>query len=452
MTLVRPPKDDNEKPENLTPVVLRGRKEKVIQPLHVLGNNPAADLIRKKLDRLYAEEPDALQEEKEAEIIKPRSKHQEFMYSLSNSGRSFAEIQVAWHNYYSSLSDEEKHQVWQEFYENNSPSVERIEASKPKPEPEPEPETTSSLAPKPKAKKKTETKPSEPKAKTPTEKIIVANEAVSSRASRLRPRTDPRALKDIKKQVVEKVAANTKTKEVARSLHSLFFGLACGAIVIVIVMFGFFNEVVIAPFIQPSRKVSAMPIIVSSTSSDAYKDPRIIIPKINIEIPVDYNETTIDEDAIQNGLENGVVHYPITVNPGQNGNAAFFGHSSSNIFNNGKYKFAFVLLHELEVGDTFYLTKDGKIYIYQIFKKFVVPPTDVSVLDDIPGETATATLITCDPPGRNINRLIVVGRQISPDPASNSQGTNTASTAVPQNTELPGNGPSAWSRFWHWVF
>jgi sortase (surface protein transpeptidase) len=69
----------------------------------------------------------------------------------------------------------------------------------------------------------------------------------------------------------------------------------------------------------------------------------------------------------------------------------------------------------------------------------------------VPGHTATATLITCDPPGTSINRLIVVGDQISPDPSTNGGGTNT-STLLSSTTQLPSNGPTLWSRFWNWLF
>jgi LPXTG-site transpeptidase (sortase) family protein len=135
--------------------------------------------------------------------------------------------------------------------------------------------------------------------------------------------------------------------------------------------------------------------------------------------------------------------------PGQDGNAAFFGHSSNNIFNPGKYKFAFVLLHELVNGDTFYLTYSGQVYIYQVVSHQIVSPNDVAVLGSVSGQTATATLITCDPPGTSINRLVVVGKQISPDPNS-----NTAATAhiIAQPAELASNGPSLWSRLWHDIF
>jgi uncharacterized Rmd1/YagE family protein len=44
------------------------------------------------------------------------------MYDLSHSGKSLAEIQTAWHQYYVNLPNDEKHQVWQEFYANYQPA------------------------------------------------------------------------------------------------------------------------------------------------------------------------------------------------------------------------------------------------------------------------------------------------------------------------------------------
>jgi sortase A len=220
------------------------------------------------------------------------------------------------------------------------------------------------------------------------------------------------------------------------------------------VLFGFFNEVIISPFIQPSRKISETPIIVDTASAPVSSNPEVIIPKINVEIPVDYSQTTTDESAIENALDKGVVHYPTTVMPGQAGNTAFFGHSSNNIFNPGKYKFAFVLLHKLVEGDTFYLTYNGKNYAYQVISRRVVEPTEVSVLGPVANETATATLITCDPPGTSLHRLVVVGRQISPDPGGNAApaANNPILATTTPTTDLPGNGPTLWSRLWNSVF
>ncbi len=102
----------------------------------------------------------------------------------------------------------------------------------------------------------------------------------------------------------------------------------------------------------------------------------------------------------------------------------------------------------LLIGDTFYLTYNDKVYVYKVISQTVVSPTDVGVLNSVAGQTATATLITCDPPGTSLNRLIVVGQQISPSITTNTQPTTTvASTTTTVPAQLPGNGPTLWTRF-----
>src|SRR5262245_17141682 len=76
------------------------------------ADNPAVNMLRHKIEALYASEPNAKQELREVEQAHPpRSKHQEFMHRLSTSGRPMAEIQAAWHKYYAGLSDADKHEV-----------------------------------------------------------------------------------------------------------------------------------------------------------------------------------------------------------------------------------------------------------------------------------------------------------------------------------------------------
>lgn len=378
----------------------------------------AANIIRQKVDRLYQAEPSALTESAESQAVVKRSKHQQYMYELSNSGKDLAAIQTAWHEYYQALPDDEKHQVWQEFYSSQS-----LLTHKPALEPEQQAQSFAEHKHQAVTKPKRTTKP-RPKVK------------------------DIRSAKDVQATIKHTVTAGG-TLHAKHHLQSLLFGLAMGAIVVVIFLFGLFNELVIAPFIQPSRTATATPLIVSDSTIAASATPEVIIPKINVEIPVDYTQTTTDEAQIENALESGIVHYPTTSRPGENGNAAFFGHSSNNIFNKGKYKFAFVLLHTLVPGDTFYLTYNGKVYVYKVISKDVVDPSNVGVLGPVPGQTATATLITCDPPGTSLKRLIIVGQQISPDPSGNTASTATAPTVATEATSLPGNGPTVLNRLVH---
>ncbi len=397
-----------------------------------LGAGAAANLIREKLARIFADEPDAAKEAREAEASRPRSKHQAFMHQLSNSGLDVAGVQTAWHNYYIALPDNEKHEVWHEFYASSNAAQHHL----------PDPREQANL----------------PARVAPARRMAPAH-LHSLRPPRTQdgvtvsyaPELPAETAGTIKKRITRKINAGGKLRA-RHHLQSLAFGLSLGLATLVIFLFGFFNEVVIAPFIQPARTVGATPIIVDPSAVTASKTPEIIIPKINLEIPVDFSQTSPDEAVIENALNNGIVHYPTTVLPGQTGNAAFFGHSSNNIFNPGKYKFAFVLLHTLKPGDTFYITYKGKAYVYKVFSVRIVEPTEVSVLDNVNGHKATATLITCDPPGTSLHRLVVVGDQISPDPNANHHGTNTTDATTNNSAELPGNGPSLIQNIWDSIF
>lgn len=387
------------------------------KPQYPKPNNSSADkaalnLIRSRISTIHGDEPSAREEIKEVQtIVAPLSKHQKYMKDLSESGKSLADIQTAWHTYYLGLPDSEKHQVWQEFYLN---SEKKVHAAK---------EAT------------------KPHAHTGTPKAHDTHVAP-------KPSAKP-SIADVKKHLTKKAIASRKAKISAKQhFKSLLFGASMGATVLLVLLFGFFNERFVAPFITPSKNVSATPIIIDPNSTAVGPETKVIIPKINVEVPVVYDVASIQEKDIQDALERGVVHYASTSSPGEKGNSVIVGHSSNNIFNGGKYKFAFVLLNKLEVGDTFMLTKDSKRYVYRIYEKRIVKPTDISVLGDT-DRGATATLITCDPPGTSINRLVVFGEQISPDPGGNIESTASAEVETPQ--VVPGNAPSLWSRIKDWL-
>jgi len=370
------------------------------------GANPAAALIREKLDKLYRTEPNAEAEAVSSMSKKTRSKHQQFMYDLTTSGKSLADIQTEWHNYYVALPNDEKHSVWQEFYKDQH--------------------AVSSLAKHQRGGANPETK-SEAK-KQPAKQSTAPSKRNSAGT--------------VKSQILNKVNADGKLKPI-HHVKSALFGVGMAAIVGLAMTFVFFNEVFVAPFISPSKTVSATPII-GDIDGPVGPEPKIIIPKINLEVPVVFGMNTIEESAIQDALEDGVVQYASSPEPGEQGNSVIVGHSSNNILNSGKYKFAFVLLNRLEIDDTFFVHKDGVRYTYKIFERKIVPPTDVSVLGPSSRDN-TMTLITCDPPGTSINRLIVIAEQISPDPAENTVATIDVDPAL---ATIPSNAPSLWSRLW----
>ena len=141
-------------------------------------------------------------------------------------------------------------------------------------------------------------------------------------------------------------------------------------------------------------------------------DNRLVIPRIGknvplIEVPNNKNWKEL-ETGIQDGLQNGVVVHPISRDPGSFGNFFLTGHSSYYVWDEGRYKDVFALLHEVKVGDMVEVYWGGKQYKYKMREKKVVPPTAVEVLNQ-PKDRSVITLMTCTPIGTNTNRLILVG-------------------------------------------
>lgn len=244
----------------------------------------------------------------------------------------------------------------------------------------------------------------------------------------------------ISQQVVKRSYRNPFRSIITALALSLFF------------TFAFYNEIVIgqvSQYISPSSTISTPIILDPSASINVGQEARIIIPKINVDVPVVYDVDSLEESAIQEGLNDGVVdyNYPGTVNPGEIGNNVIVGHSSNNFLNSGKYKFAFVLLDRLEEGDTFMLHYEGTRYVYKITNKEVVEPDDFSNVTQT-SSTPLTTLITCTPPGTSWRRLIIQGEQISPNAETAQMVSTPTSQSVPE-TSVPGNAPSLWSQLFN---
>lgn len=172
-----------------------------------------------------------------------------------------------------------------------------------------------------------------------------------------------------------------------------------------------------------------------SASAQISTTPMLTIPKIHVSTPIVF-EPSIQEANVQKALESGVVHYGNTANPGEVGNSVIFGHSSNDWDKPGNYKFIFVLLEKLGVGDVYTIDYKGVRYEYQIYERRVILATDVGVV--APTAEPTSTLITCWPTGTSQKRLIVRGKQVSPEPKANSNVAQ-APTVKQESTILPGS-------------
>ncbi len=143
-----------------------------------------------------------------------------------------------------------------------------------------------------------------------------------------------------------------------------------------------------------------------------YED-RIIIPKIGKNIPL-VNVEHHDADSsnewhkiFMKELENGIIKYPGSADPGESGNSFIFGHSSNYPWAKGNYNDVFALLNELDAGDEIIVFFKQKKFVYVVKEKIIVKPGHVSSLagDE---NMKRMTLMTCWPLGTTLNRLLVV--------------------------------------------
>jgi LPXTG-site transpeptidase (sortase) family protein len=148
---------------------------------------------------------------------------------------------------------------------------------------------------------------------------------------------------------------------------------------------------------------------------------RIIVPRLGLNIPLvtpSYSSLLKEdwegvEADIQNALKHGVVHYPGTARPGQAGNFFVTGHSSYYPWADGAFKTVFARLHELNVGDEYWVYYGGDKHRYIIQGKKEVKPSNVDVLDQ-PTNRRIATLMTCTPVGTTLRRLIITAQEVDP--------------------------------------
>lgn len=132
------------------------------------------------------------------------------------------------------------------------------------------------------------------------------------------------------------------------------------------------------------------------------KEYTLSIPKLNIKKA---RVVVGGED-----LTKSLVHYLPQSLPGEYGNVAVFGHSTlPQLYNPKDYKTIFTYLSALEKGDKIFVNVGEFEYQYEVTTLFIVKPNDISVLEQ-KKDDSYLTLITCEPPGTWLERLVVTAK------------------------------------------
>lgn len=254
--------------------------------------------------------------------------------------------------------------------------------------------------------------------------------------------TKDEALFELRQKLLGKV--RTQATKLRGSKH--FIPVVAALSVILLFVFLQYNRVFIATvnaYVSPGSMDPQNIVIDPSSTTAVSADPRLIIPKINVDVPTVYG-VGADHASQMTAMEKGVAHFSIpgaNSRPGEIGNTVLSGHSSNDLFDSGEYKFIFAQLEKLNQGDTIYANYEGVRYSYVVTQKEVVLPTQVDKLI-YPTNKPILTLITCTPLGTAEKRLLITAEQISPDPSAAATAPQGSGEVSNDPAGIPGNSPT----------
>ena len=254
----------------------------------------------------------------------------------------------------------------------------------------------------------------------------------------------------LRQKIRKKATDNAKKSRRRRK----FIPIIAGAIVVLVILFLQYNRLIFAPIMAyvspgnaPASQIEAIDPTITQTVS---AEPRLIIPKLNIDVPIRFDVLLSD---VMSAMNNGVAHYRIagaSAFPGEVGNFVITGHSAGDVYSSNPYKYIFSGLERLNDGDLIYVNYNSVRYTYRVIKKEVIEPSNVAALV-VNTDKPLITLVTCTPLGTSRYRLLVTGEQISPS----TDGAEEAEQYTPVNDgneeNLPSNEPSFFERIWNFL-
>ena len=266
------------------------------------------------------------------------------------------------------------------------------------------------------------------------------------------PLDENASIKDILRQRIRKKATDSAKKS---RRHRRFIPIIAGVTVVLIILFLQYNRMIFAPIMAyvspgnaPATEIEALDPTITQTVS---ADPRLIIPKLNIDVPINFDIALSD---VMSAMNHGVAHYRIngaSAYPGEIGNFVITGHSAGDVYSSNPYKYIFSGLERLEEGDLIYVNYKSVRYTYKIVGKQVIEPTNVGALV-MQTDRPLITLVTCTPLGTSRFRLLVTGEQISPSyEGASSENNDDINIDEADVTDLPSNEPSFFEGIWNWL-
>jgi LPXTG-site transpeptidase (sortase) family protein len=146
---------------------------------------------------------------------------------------------------------------------------------------------------------------------------------------------------------------------------------------------------------------------------------RVVVPSLNIDVPLVDSLYKNDVDFSQGDfaveLKSGVVKYPTTPDPGQEGNTLIFGHTSQEFWEKNPYGTIFSSMPKLQAGDIIQLIWQGNLYEYKVVDKVIRTPKEVNTeyMKRQNQGKQFVTLMGCYPLGRTDKRMMVIAERVN---------------------------------------
>lgn len=399
-------------PRNITPnIPSRPGGRPVSAGATRVPNDAAVNVVRGQIDRIFQSEsqPESPSPASTPQTQAPQAPsgvaHTDSPYARSHSSTPAADQSTKWKEY---------HSAWQNYYQQYYQRYYMAQTAQESSQPAQKDAQSNSIG-------------------IPTAETFTEDQAIDDLRGKLRAQVEESA------------------RKVRKSRH--FYPITAALLVMGTFLFLQYNSIVmgtVKAYMSPGNINPTNIIVGVNPDAPVGPEPKLIIPKINVDVPVDFNATP-DHNTQMAAMEHGVAWFGIpgaNSKPGQVGNTPISGHSSNDILSSGQYKYIFAKLDQLVEGDTFYINYEGKRYTYAVTKSEVVRPSQIDKLI-YPTDKPVVTLITCTPLGTSLNRLLVTAEQISPDPSGAAAASTDATGATPdpsRSDAIPGQSPTLFER------
>ncbi len=163
------------------------------------------------------------------------------------------------------------------------------------------------------------------------------------------------------------------------------------------------------PYFYPNHTAGQAQAVANIKTNYTDKQSTLEVPKIDISVPIVFSDSK-EVSQLEKDLDQGVVYYPGSVYPGQQGQIVILGHSAPPGWPKIKHDWVFTDLDKLSEGDKIYVDLNNQQYIYTVVKKSIINRGA-----DVPNiQTAlsnnTLALVSCWPPGKDYQRIAVLAQ------------------------------------------